>query len=339
MRVVSAAEIDGALTWPALIEALAAAFRGALEAPPRHHHTIPRPDGAGTLLLMPAWSAGLPGSGNGLSGQGDGGAPPASREVLPAPREVLGVKVVTVFPGNGARGMPSVQGTYLLSDGATGAPIAALDGSRLTLWRTAAASALAARHLARPEASRMVMVGAGALAPFLIGAHRSVRAIDDVAIWARRPEAASALARRIAAEGVPARAVSDLESAVRQADLVSCATLSPKPLVQGDWLKPGQHLDLVGAFNLSMREADDRALQRARVFVDTSACLHEGGDVAVAIRLGAFDERSVRGDLAALLSGRSPGRTTPDDITLFKSIGASIEDLAAAALVWRSLPR
>jgi ornithine cyclodeaminase len=237
MRVVSAAAVDGALTFPTLIDALGDAFRSDAHVPVRHHHEIERPAPA-TLLLMPAWT---------------GSAAPG----------FVGVKVVSVFPGNGAQGLPAVLGTYLLMDGATGAPLAGLDGTRLTVWRTAAASALAARYLARADAERMVMVGAGALAPFLIRAHMSQRPIREVSLWNHRPEKAEALARALSAEGLPVRAVRDLEGAVRTADLVSCATLSATPIVEGAWLKPGAHLDLVGAFNLRMREADDAAVRRA----------------------------------------------------------------------------
>lgn len=311
LRVVSADEIDRALGEPGLVDALAEAFRGGVAAPTRHHHGIPRGEGKATLLLMPAWQE--PESG------------------------FLGVKVVTVFPQNGARALPSVMGTYLLMDGVTGAPVAALDGTRLTLWRTAAASALAARHLARPDAARMVMVGAGALAPFLIRAHRAERPIRSVGLWARRPEAARVLADRLVAEGLPVEPVTDLEAAVRDADLVSCATLSREPLVRGAWLKPGAHLDLVGAFDLTMREADDGALTRAEVYVDTPAALSEGGDVAVALAAGALAEGAVRGDLADLCRGTAAGRDSAEAITLFKSVGAALEDLVAAALAWRRL--
>ena len=311
MRVVTAAAVDGALAFPDLIDALAEAFRGDAHVPVRHHHEIERAVPA-TLLLMPAWT---------------GAAAPG----------FLGVKVVSVFPENGARNLPAVLGTYLLMDGATGAPLAVLDGTRLTLWRTAAASALAARSLARADAGRMVMVGAGALAPFLIRAHLSQRPIREVSLWNHRPEKAEALAGTLSAEGLPVRAVRDLEGAVRQADLVSCATLSAAPIVQGAWLKPGAHLDLVGAFNLRMREADDAAVRRARVFVDTPAARHEGGDVALALEAGAITEDHVQGDLFGLCRGTIPGRGSADEITLFKSVGTALEDLAAAMLVWRRL--
>lgn len=312
MRVVTAAEIDAALSFPALVDALAEAFRADVVTPPRHHHTIARDGADATLLLMPAWTGAVLGG-------------------------FLGVKIVSVFPDNGGKGLPSVLGTYLLMDGETGRPVAALDGTRLTLWRTAAASALAARHLARPEAARMAMVGAGALAPFLIRAHGAVRPIREVKLWNRRPEKAETLAAALAREGLPVTAVADLEAAVRAADIVSCATLATAPLVRGAWLKAGAHLDLVGAFNLKMREADDEALRRASVFVDTAAALSEGGDVALALASGAIAPEHVRGDLFDLCRGTAPGRTREDEITLFKSVGSAIEDLAAAIAVWRLL--
>jgi alanine dehydrogenase len=328
MRVVSAAEIDAALSFPALIEALRRAFAAKLIAPERHHHIIGRgKETTGTLLLMPAWASAA-------------GEP-----------SFLATKLATVFPGNAARGRPSVYATVILLDGGTGEPLATMDGTRLTLWRTAASSALAASYLARPDASRLVMVGAGALAPFLIRAHCAVRPIREVVIWnhngARAGEIAKLMMAQHGFEGAaqpdakpetPRIAVADdLEAACRAADIVSCATMARAPVVQGDWLAAGAHLDLVGAYNLEMREADDQALRRARVFIDTPAALTEGGDVAVALRDGAIDAAQVRGDLAGLVAGSVEGRSGPSDITLFKSIGTAIEDLAAAVAVWEAL--
>ncbi|AWM88702.1 ornithine cyclodeaminase family protein [Microvirga sp. 17 mud 1-3] len=311
MRVITSAEIDRVLTCPDLVDALADAFRGDMVAPVRHHHEIERPGKDATLLLMPAWTG------------------PTAAEGF------VGVKVVSVFPDNGARSLPSVMGTYLLMDGATGEPLAALDGTRLTVWRTAAASALAARHLARKDAESMVMVGSGALAPFLIRAHMSQRPIRRVALWNHRPERAESLAAQLRDEGLPVTVTTDLEGAVRQADLVSCATLSTAPIVKGEWLKAGAHLDLVGAFNLSMREADDEALRRGEVYVDTPAARREGGDVAVALKSGAIPESHLKGDLFSICA--SPPARAGEAITVFKSVGAALEDLAAAMLVWRRI--
>jgi ornithine cyclodeaminase/alanine dehydrogenase-like protein (mu-crystallin family) len=311
MRHFTAAEVDSALDFPSLIDALAAAFRGGFHAPERHHHSIERPgEATATTLLMPAWTT------------------------LGSADDFLGAKIVNVFPGNGRRGLPAVQGVYVLQSGATGAPIATLDGTRLTVWRTAAASALAARYLARADAKRLLIVGAGQLAPYLARAHASVRPIETIAVWNHRAEGAHRLAAALAGEGFNAHVVKRLEDAVREADIVSCATLSETPLVAGAWLRAGQHLDLVGAFSMRMREADDAALQRARVFVDTAAAMSEGGDVALGLKAGAITRADIAGDLAGLVRG-APGRGGEHEITLFKSVGASIEDLAAAMLVWK----
>ena len=312
MQVVSAAEIDSALNFPSLIDALADAFCGDFVVPIRQHHEIERQGAHATLLLMPAWSGAKARDGS------------------------VGVKVVSVFPENGARNLPSIFGTYLLLDGATGMPRAALDGARLTVWRTAAASALAARHLARADASRMVMVGAGALAPFLIRAHASQRPLHEIKLWNRRFDKAQSLAAELSGAGLPVTATEDLERAVREADLVSCATLSTTPLVQGAWLKEGSHLDLVGAFNLKMREADDEALKRARLFIDTDAARTEGGDVAVAIKAGTLAADRIEGTLFDICRG-GLRRQIDAEITLFKSVGTALEDLAAAMLVWRRM--
>lgn len=314
MRIYSAAEIDAALTPLKMVQALRDSFRSDVVAPKRHHHVMPRPDADATLLLMPAWT---------------------HQETKDA---WCGVKIVSVFPANAAKGIASVQGVYILSDGASGRPIAAMDGARLTLHRTAAASALASSYLSRPDISSMVMVGAGALAPFLIRAHRAVRpSLKNVAIWnhniARVPDLIKSLHDDPALHDVHFSVAEDLPGTVKQADLISCATLSRAPLVQGAWLKPGAHLDLVGAYNLQMRESDDDALRRASIFIDTPACKVEGGDVAIAIRDHVITEDAVRADLIALSRGLHEGRASADEITLFKSVGASQEDLAAAMAV------
>jgi ornithine cyclodeaminase len=311
MRFIDAAEIDRALTFPALIDALREAFRGGTTVPVRHHHTIPRADGAdATFLLMPAWHD--------------------------DPQGFIGTKLVTIFPDNAARNRASVLGTYVLMEGATGEVVALLDGVALTLWRTAAASALAATYLARPDATRMVMIGAGALAPRLIAAHVSVRPIREVLIWNRDGARAAALAAKLDRPGLSVRATDDLAAAVASADIVSSATLSPDPLIRGEWLHPGAHVDLVGAFTPQMREADDTAIARARVHVDTrGGATREAGDIVQPLASGVLTQDAIRGDLFDLAAGRAPGRQAADEITLFKSVGTAIEDLVAAALVHR----
>lgn len=305
--IVDARTVERTLDFPSLVRALDEAFKAGREVPLRHHHPIPQPAGRDAmLLLMPAWSR--------------GGA--------------VGIKIVTVYPDNGRRGLPAVIGTYLLLDGATGAPRAVIDGSMLTVRRTAAASALAASRLARADAHRLVMVGTGALAPHLVRAHAAVRPIREVLVWGRRREAAAALASMLAAEGFDARPADDLAAAVRSADVVSCATLANEPLVKGEWLAPGSHLDLVGGFTPTMREADDEAVRRARIFVDTrEGALHEAGDIVQPIAAGVIAASDVVGDLFDLARGTVTGREQPDEITYFKSVGTALEDLAAAELV------
>jgi alanine dehydrogenase len=307
MRIIGPSEVVAALDFPALVESLRQMFRTGCEAPLRHHHTIAAPDGGpdGTLLLMPAWQAG----------------------------RHIGIKLVTVFPGNAALNLPSVMGAYLLLDGKTGEPQALLDGPSLTVRRTAAASALAASYLARPDSERLLMVGTGALAPHLVEAHASVRPIRNVLIWGRDPDKAARLAQRLDRRNLKVVATTDLEGAVRGAHVISCATLTMEPLVRGAWLPLGVHLDLVGGFTPAMRETDDEACRRARIFVDTKAgACKEAGDIVQPMRAGIFGEDDIAGDLFELTRGSRAGRRYHDQITLFKSVGTALEDLAAAEL-------
>jgi ornithine cyclodeaminase/alanine dehydrogenase-like protein (mu-crystallin family) len=317
MRIFDGAAVDAALAYPALVHTLAAAFAKGVIAPPRHHHGIAlagRPEA--TLLLMPAWETHEPGSS--LAGR------------------YMGIKSVTVFPDNDTLGKAAVLGTYLLLSAETGETLAVMDATRLTAWRTAAASALASRHLSRPDSSRLVMVGAGALAPFLIRAHASVRPIHEVAIWNRSRARAQALIAVLAPSGIAATIVDDLAAAVARADIVSTATLSAEPLVRGAWLREGTHLDCVGAFKPAMRETDDEAVRRARIFVDTrTGAFAEAGDILQPLQAGVIGKEAVVGELTELCRGTVQGRGSAEEITLFKSVGASIEDLAAAIAVYQ----
>jgi ornithine cyclodeaminase len=291
----------------ALIDALDAAFRGSAVVPARQQYAIePIEPGArgGTLLVMPAWRAGAS----------------------------LGIKLVTVYPDNTEKGLPAVAATYVLLDASTGVPRALLDGEELTLRRTGAASALASRYLSAPQAARLTMVGTGRLAPHLIESHARVRPIREVRIWGRRAERARAVAASLHSVQLRVEAVDDLEAAVRWADIVSCATLSHHPLVRGAWLHAGQHLDLVGAFNPEMCETDDEAVARAELYVDTrEGALAESGELVGAIARGVIGPQAVRAELNELASGRFK-RSHPAAITLFKSVGTALEDLAAAEL-------
>lgn len=306
MHYFDAKNIAGLLPYGELIDALADAFRQHWVTPERAQHQLTVPgSGPATLLMMPAWQAGI----------------------------ALGVKVGTVFPGNAEKNLPAVYGSYILLDACTGQPIAFMDGTEITLRRTAAASALASRYLSRKDSRRLLMVGTGKLAPHMIVAHAVARNITDVEIWGRRPGAAQAVAEQLAQQAFTVRPVSDLEAAVRAADIICCATLSRDTLIRGDWLVEGQHLDLVGAFTPGMREADAQAVSTSAVFVDTyGGALSEAGDLTQAIAAGTFSERDIEADLAGLAKGQHRGRATATQRTLFKSVGTAIEDLAAARL-------
>lgn len=308
MRVISAAEVEAALDYPSLVERLRQAFRRDFEVPVRHHHDVEMTGArSATLLLMPAWQV----------------------------DRHIGVKMVTIFPDNGAHGLPAVMGIYILLDGKTGSPLALVDGPTLTVKRTAAASALASGYLSRPDCERLLMVGTGAMAPQLIVAHAAVRPICNVLIWGRDLDKAEKLAKRLTRRDFRVQATDDLGAAARGAHIISCATLSDQPLIRGDWLQPGQHVDLVGAFRPDMRESDDAAIERARVFVDTrGGAMSEAGDVLQAIAAGVLSEEDIAGDLFELTRGERSGRRYYDQITLFKSVGTAIEDLAAAQLVF-----
>ncbi len=308
MQIIDATRTRRHLPFAALIDALRTMFVAGCELPLRHTHRV----GTGTLLLMPAWRAG----------------------------HLLGIKTVTIFPGNSALvGLPGLHSTYLLFDASTGEPLAQLDGNEITSRRTAAAAALAASFLARTDASRLLVVGAGRVASLLPEAMREVRPIADVQVWNHRPASALALAARLRAAGFNASATEDLGAAVARADIVSCATLSNAPLIRGEWLRPGTHLDLIGSFTPQMRESDAACFAHCRVFVDTDEALAKSGDVLLAMAEGTFGAGQLQGTLAELCAGTRPGRTDATQRTLFKAVGSALEDLAAAELVWSAIQR
>lgn len=308
MQFFDAEAIRSRLPWPRMLAALEEALRGEVEAPLRASHPIAVPgQPSATLLAMPAWRSG----------------------------RRIGVKLVTVFPGNADRGRRSVAAVYILFDANDGTPIALLDGEELTARRTAGASAYAASKLARSKAHHLVMVGAGRMAHPLIDAHRHVRPIDRVSIWSRTADHAQATAASCMRDGIDALAVTDLAAAIADADIVSCATLATAPLVEGRWVRPGTHIDLVGAFRRNMRESDDLVMRRADLIVvdDRTAALSEGGDVVQAIDGGAIGVEKVAAELRDLARGSHPGRTREEQVTVFKSVGFALEDLAAAEAV------
>ena len=306
MRDISAADVHRLLDYPALIAGLDDAHRGAM---PLVERSYLQPDGAREGLLV--WSAVVPG-------------------------KVMGVKVVTVFPDNTASSppRPTIQAVVTLFDGVDGRQLATIDGAALTGWKTAADSALGAKYLAPADAQVLLMVGAGSMARHLIAAHRAVRpSIDTVLVWNRTTERARDLVAELADDCISV--TEDLEAAARSADVISCATGSALPLINGAWLQPGCHLDLVGGFTPDMREADDDAIRRASVFVDTRwFTLKDAGDICQPIEAGILAEGDIKGDLFDLARGTAQGRQSGDEITLFKNAGGGHLDLFCASILY-----
>ncbi len=295
---LTAGDVEYRLDWIAMTEALASGHRG------------PRADisdqfltrGPDTLLSRAAW----------IDGMG------------------VAVKSVTVMPGNSARGLPSIHGALVLFEDRGGEIVAVIDSGLVTRWKTAADSLLGARLLARPDAKRLLIVGAGDVAASLVEAYRSGFPGIAVAIWNRSAEKARALAERSGAT-----AVEDLAAAVPQADIVATATMSTAPVLMGDWLRPGQHLDLIGAYRADMREADDRALTRARIFVDSlETTVEHIGELKDPLARGVIARADVLGDLYGLVAGTA-GRRSPDEITLYKNGGGAHLDLMTGREILR----
>lgn len=308
MRYLDAAQVAELLDYPTLIAGLHRLHREETEVLDDLLLEQPAVGGSGTdrFFLRAAWQRG----------------------------RALGAKVITIFPNNpDQHGKPSVQAVYLLFDGEAGSPVLGLDGTVLTGRKTAADSALGSSLLAREEVGSMLMVGAGAMAPELIRAHLSVRpSIRRVAIWNRTPERARQIADRLSLDGIDLRVAEDLENAVRSAELISCATMSNEPLIRGEWLQAGTHLDLIGAYTPTMREADDAVLQRGRLFVDNRKTAGETGELMIPRAAGVIDENAIQADLFQLCRSEHPGRENATEITVFKNGGGGHLDLMTARI-------
>lgn len=309
---ISRTQLESVLNYGPLIEVLRNAFRSDYTVPMRHHHDYKNPKEGedSTLLLMPAWEAGA----------------------------YLGVKIVTVSPNNGKYDLPSIQGMYVLHDAHKGSPLALMDAPTLTARRTAAASALAADYLAHPQSKTLLMVGTGRLAPELIQAHCSVRPIEQVYVWGRNSKKAALIVDQFKQANFIIKAVDSIEANIADADIISCATLSPTPLVLGKWLRAGQHVDLVGAYRPHMREADDEVIRQSSIFVDTYAgATKECGDIAIPLQTGVLEKTAIKADLFELAKNQKTGRIDHQEITCFKSVGHALEDLAAAKMAYEKI--
>jgi ornithine cyclodeaminase/alanine dehydrogenase-like protein (mu-crystallin family) len=312
------------LSLPDLIEALRKLFKEGCVVPPRHVHQINSPTTTssssspqttlGTVLLMPAWREG----------------------------KRMGIKTVTIFPENPIKyNKPGLHSMYTLFDANTGEPLLQLDGNEITSRRTAAASALAASFLARQNAQTLLVVGAGRVASLTYDAMKIVRpSIQQVLVWDLFPKTALLLVDELKKRGVNVKHVEHLQAGVEAADIVSCATLSRNtPLIQGSWLRPGTHLDLIGAFTPEMTEADPQCFAKSSVYTDTLEPMIKAGDVLNAMKAGTFDPKlHHKGTLESMCRGQSTYlRKNNDEITLFKSVGTALEDLAAAELCYEKI--
>ena len=311
MRFYGADETRARLPFAPLVEALRVMFARGCQLAPRQVLELA---GSGaepvTSLVMPAWQ--------------EGGC--------------YGVKVVNIAPGNAARGLPRLHSTYVLHDAGTGVPLAWIDGDEITARRTAATSALAASWLAPAGARHLAVIGAGRISRLLPEAHRVTRPIERVTVWARSPSRAEALVAALAAQGFDAHAATSVEAAVAEADIVSCATLAPAPIVFGRWLAPGSHLDLIGSFSPAMREADDACFDAAGVIVDSDDAPTKSGDLIGPLARGIIARAEI-GTLAELARGQRESGRPSGQRTVFKSVGSALEDLAAAMLVYGVYPQ
>jgi ornithine cyclodeaminase/alanine dehydrogenase-like protein (mu-crystallin family) len=311
MKIIEKETIDAILKYDKLIEALRQIFQSTFTMPVRHHHFYQNAEGTeNTLILMPSWTD-----------------------------NYIGIKQVVVAPDNHTKQLPAIHALYTLLDAVTGQPLAQMDAAGLTSRRTACTSALAASYLARQDSKTLLIVGGGKVAQHLLQAHSAVRQYNQVFIWTRNPSKGATLVSDLQKAGFNhVTYVDNLKEAVGQADVISCATLSHEPLIQGEWIKAGTHLDLIGSHTPKTREVDDIAIRKSSIFVDSRAgALHETGELAIPIATGVLDPDSIKGDIKELCCGEIKGRSSSTEITLFKSAGLAIEDLAAALLVYQSV--
>lgn len=314
MQTITAAKTEELLSFDKLVEALQKMFEAGADAPLRHHHRIADKHGEeSTLLLMPAWSL----------KEGFGG-----------------VKLVNANPANNPRNLPGINASYLLFDLETGQHLCLMDAAILTAKRTAAASALATSYLARPESSCLLVVGAGKVGSQIPSAFKQVLPIQKILVWSRRKSQREALVEKLRSNGWDAQVPDTLEAGVKTADVISCATFATEPVIKGEWLQPGQHIDLVGSFTPTMREVDDNAIEKAKIFIDTKAAMIESGELVIPMDSGVISEDDIAAtfyQLCAQEKAQDKAWRQPRDITLFKGVGHAVEDLAAAILVYKSI--
>lgn len=309
MLIIPKEEIGQYLSYSNLIKGLENIFLSDYTMPVRHHHFYTNRDGDhNTLILMPVWN-----------------------------KDYIGMKQVTVAPGNARENQPSIYAQYILSDARTGQPLAMMNAAELTSRRTACTSALASSYLSRKNSENLLIVGGGGVATHLIEAHLAIRNFRKISVWMRDPQKLSAFITEFKKKGIDLQPVDDLKAAAAEADVISCATLSKTPVIKGEWIRPGTHLDMIGSHKPDTRETDDDAIRRSSIFVDSRmGALHETGELALPIADGIISESDVKADIVELVKGMHAGRNSEDEITLFKSAGLAVEDLAAALLVYQN---
>lgn len=309
MQIIPEDKISSLLDYNKLIEELRKIFKSDYTMPVRHHHFYKTEEGEeNTLILMPVWN-----------------------------NEYMGMKQVTVAPANTQNHMPSIFAQYILSNSKTGQPLAMMNATELTARRTACTSALASSYLSRENAENLLIVGGGSVANHLVQAHMAVRDFKKISIWMRNPGKMGDFVNGLKNQGIPAESVYNLEESAHEADIISCATLSETPIIKGEWVKPGAHLDMIGSHKPTTRETDNDSIRKSSIFLDSrEGALHESGELAIPIAEGVITENDIKADIVELVKGIHPGRSSSEEITLFKSAGLAVEDLAAALLIYKS---
>ena len=312
MKTIGPEEVHAALSYPALVDALEETFSGEFNMPPRNVFLLDEQSGShDAFAVLPSWNT-----------------------------DLIGVKAFTYFPSN-SEPYKSLYSKILLFDRAHGEPLALVDGTTVTFWRTAGISGLATRLLARKNAENLLLLGTGNLAKYIIRANASVRPLKRVSVWGRTPSNAAKIVDEMSSEleGVEVTVATDLEKSCRQADIIVSATASHEPLVLGDWVTEGTHTDFIGNHHADKRECDTSLILKSRVYADSYAnCFKEAGEILVPISEGVFQKDDVVADLSEMCNGSAPLRQNDDDITLFKSIGMGISDLVGAGLAYKVSP-
>ena len=309
MKTIGPEEVHAALSYPALVDALQETFSGEFNMPPRNVFLLDEQSGShDAFAVLPSWNT-----------------------------DLIGVKAFTYFPSN-SEPYKSLYSKILLFDRAHGEPLALVDGTTVTFWRTAGISGLATRLLARKDAENLLLLGTGNLAKYIIRANASVRPLKRVSVWGRTPSNAAQIVDGMSSEleGVEVTVATDLEKSCRQADIIVSATASHEPLVMGDWVTEGTHTDFIGNHHADKRECDTSLVLKSKVYADSYAnCFKEAGEILVPISEGVFQKDDVVADLSEMCNGSATLRQSDDDITLFKSIGMGISDLVGAGLAYK----